>query len=192
MGDIKSSGQTREFSTGSHRDMAKGKGRMDLLPSEAVILTMDHLSEVTEIVALGKKECITYSFRCAEVYMATGDINNLYKAAAVALCAVGIDEGDKIVDGYNIDNSADVYSTWSAGLIAVSKHYEEGAEKYGENNWKLGQPMHVLMDSGMRHNCKAIAGITDEPHIRATAWNYLCAIWIDKHLSAMRDLKFEV
>ena len=64
------------------------------------------------------------------------------------------------------------------------------AEKYGENNWQLGQPMHVLMDSGMRHNCKAIAGITDEPHVRATAWNYLCAIWMDEHLPDMRDLKF--
>lgn len=190
MNDIKSSGQTREFSTGSHRDMAKGKGRMDLLPADAVSKTISCLDAVKNGVAAGKKSSILLAFSEAEEYMTNGDKKHLCMAATYALCAVGMDEADKIVDGYTIDDKADVYSTWAAGLIAVSKHYESGAEKYGENNWQLGQPMHVLMDSGMRHNCKAIAGITDEPHIRATAWNYLCAIWMDEHLPDMRDLKF--
>ena len=187
--EIKSSGNKREFSTGSHRDMAVGKGRLDLLPADAVLKTLSILNKLN--IEGGKKSCMLLSFSNAQEYMVSGDENKLCEAAAYALCAVGIDEADKIVEGYTIDDETDVFSTWSAGLMAVSKHYEAGAEKYGENNWKLGQPLHVLLDSGMRHNCKAIAGITDEPHFRATAWNYLCAMWMNQYLPEMKDIKFD-
>ena len=38
--EIKDSGSRREFSTGAHRDNAKGKGRCDLLPLRQVAKVM--------------------------------------------------------------------------------------------------------------------------------------------------------
>lgn len=40
--EIKDSGQRREFSTGAKRDMAEGKGRMDLLPWAAIMEVSKH------------------------------------------------------------------------------------------------------------------------------------------------------
>ena len=42
MGVILDSGQRREFDTGAVRDMAEGKGRMDLLPWRAIIEVSKH------------------------------------------------------------------------------------------------------------------------------------------------------
>ena len=62
------------------------------------------------------------------------------------------------------------------GIIEVSKHCEEGAEKYGEHNVDKGIPLHSLCDSAARHLAKFIAGETDEDHLRAAAWNLLWAL----------------
>ena len=40
--EIKDSGNRREFSTGAVRDMAEGKGRMDLLPWAAIMEVSKH------------------------------------------------------------------------------------------------------------------------------------------------------
>jgi hypothetical protein len=93
---IKDSGKRRHFTTGSQRDVATGKGRMDLLPMRA--------------------------------------------------------------------------------LLAVSKHFEAGAGKYQERNWEKGQPIHVLLNSGMRHVAEYLIGMRDEPHLEAACWNLLCAL----------------
>ena len=65
-----------------------------------------------------------------------------------------------------------------AGIFAVAKRFEDGAKKYGDNNWQKGSgmPMEVFYDSAMRHLFKAMAGQTDEDHLAAAAWNILCAI----------------
>jgi len=65
-------------------------------------------------------------------------------------------------------------------LLEASKQFEEGAEKYGENNWKLGIPVNVFLDSAIRHYLKTLRGDTDEPHWRAFAWNLLSALWTVK------------
>ena len=62
------------------------------------------------------------------------------------------------------------------GIMEVSKHCEEGAEKYGEHNVDKGIPLHSLCDSDARHLAKFIAGETDEDHLRAAAWNLLWAL----------------
>ena len=93
---IKDSGQRTDFGTGAVRDMHTGKGRMDLLPWEAI--------------------------------------------------------------------------------MEVSKHCEEGALKYGERNVDKGIPVHSFLDSGFRHLAKYMEGWTDEPHLRAAAWNIIWAI----------------
>lgn len=61
-------------------------------------------------------------------------------------------------------------------LIEVSKHFEDGAVKYGENNWTKGIPMSSFFDSAFRHMMSWKAGKTDEDHLRAACWNMLCAL----------------
>lgn len=62
------------------------------------------------------------------------------------------------------------------GIMEVSKHCEEGAEKYGEHNVDKGILLHSLCDSAARHLAKFIAGEMDEDHLRAAAWNLLWAL----------------
>ena len=62
-------------------------------------------------------------------------------------------------------------------LLEVSKQFEDGAKKYGDNNWRSGIPLHCYIDSALRHYIKWCRGDTDEPHDRAVCWNLLCAIW---------------
>ena len=66
--------------------------------------------------------------------------------------------------------------TYSLGTVEVSKHCEEGAEKYGEHNVDKGIPLHSLCDSAARHLAKFIAGEIDEDHLRAACWNLLWAL----------------
>lgn len=62
-------------------------------------------------------------------------------------------------------------------LLEVSKHFEEGAKKYGDNNWRKGIPVHCYIDSAVRHYLKYRRGDKDEPHDRAFCWNLMCGIW---------------
>lgn len=67
-------------------------------------------------------------------------------------------------------------------LLEVSKHFEEGALKYGENNWQKGLPVDCYLDSAIRHYLKYKRGDKDEPHDRAFVWNIMCCIWeVDYH-----------
>ena len=68
-------------------------------------------------------------------------------------------------------------------LLEVSKHFEEGAKKYGENNWQKGIPISCYINSAIRHYLKWRRGDRDEPHDRAFVWNLLCCVWeVDHHV----------
>lgn len=67
-------------------------------------------------------------------------------------------------------------------LLEAAIHYEEGAKKYGENNWQKGLPVNCYLDSAIRHYLKYRRGDDDEPHDRAFVWNIMCCIWeVDYH-----------
>ncbi len=72
-------------------------------------------------------------------------------------------------------------------ILEVSKHFEEGAKKYGPNNWQKGIPIHSYIDSAVRHYLKWLRGDTDEPHDRAFVWNLLCCAWTMKHHPELDD-----
>ena len=76
---------------------------------------------------------------------------------------------------------------WEA-LIEISKHCEEGALKYGERNCEKGIPIHSLIDSAFRHLAKYMSGATDEPHLRAAAWNVLFALYMEQVHPEMQDI----
>ena len=81
----------------------------------------------------------------------------------------------------------DIYTMY----LEVSKHFEEGAKKYGEYNWQKGIPTHCYIDSAVRHYLKYLRGDTDEPHDRAFVWNILCCIWTCIHKPALNDYRQE-
>lgn len=78
-------------------------------------------------------------------------------------------------------------TTVAEAMLEVAKHFEEGANKYGEDNWKKGIPLHCYVDSAVRHYLKHLAGWTDERHDRAVMWNLLCGAWTAVHVPDMLD-----
>jgi len=79
-------------------------------------------------------------------------------------------------------------------LRAVSKRFEDGATKYGRNNWKKGIPLSRYVDSLYRHLWQFMEGDTSEDHGGAVIWNAMCLIqtkeWIEqgKLPSELNDL----
>lgn len=72
-------------------------------------------------------------------------------------------------------------------LLEVSKHFEEGAKKYGDSNWQKGIPVRCYIDSAVRHYLKLRRGDQDEPHERAFCWNILCGIWTCEHKPELNE-----
>lgn len=72
-------------------------------------------------------------------------------------------------------------------ILEVAKHFEEGAKKYGEDNWRKGIPVKCYIDSAVRHYLKWLRGDQDEPHHRAFCWNIICAIWTCIHKPELND-----
>lgn len=59
----------------------------------------------------------------------------------------------------------------SGPLTRLAMHYTNGAKKYGDGNWMLGQPASQFLDSLGRHYEAAKEGRVDEDHLAAIAWN---------------------
>lgn len=88
---------------------------------------------------------------------------------------------------YDILDEDSPYLTYEDLFLEVAKHFEEGAKKYGENNWQKGIPVHCYIDSAVRHYLKYLRGDQDEPHDRAFVWNIMCAIWTCVHKPELNE-----
>lgn len=152
------SGARRQFDTGAVRDIQEGKGRCDLLP---LCVIAGHLNDAV-------------LFDIAD-FMEDGDYDHLYAA---------LDHFFKVRG----ENKEYIEKTWADRMLEVSKHYEDGAAKYGDRNWEKGIPLHCFIDSGVRHYLKLKRGDTDEPHDRAFVWNVLGAIWTMMTYPSMCDI----
>lgn len=118
-------------------------------------------------------KCIPYNthhcaiLECINNFQQAGDIDCLYKA---------------------IDIFAEFFfKNRCTMLLEVAIHFEEGAKKYGDNNWRKGIPVRCYIDSAVRHYLKFLRGDADEPHDRAFCWNLMCAIWTCKHKPELND-----
>ena len=148
---IKDSGDRTEFATGAVRDMREGKGRCDLMPLE-VVSGLLHDNILTNIV-------------------------NFKKGGLTRFLYIALEEF--AVDRYwhELEEMKTHTGVRCTMLLEVAKHFEEGAKKYGENNWQKGIPVHCYIDSAVRHYLKWLRGDKDEPHDRAFVWNLMCCIW---------------
>jgi hypothetical protein len=153
---IKDSGDRTEFGTGAVRDMREGKGRCDLMPLEVV----------AEYFRLGKyapdpkrSEDIYWTLRSICDFKRSNYTQTTYLYSAMSTFG------------------SRAYDYTPTMFLEVAKHFEEGAKKYGENNWQKGIPVHCYIDSAVRHYLKWLRGDKDEPHDRAFVWNLMCCIW---------------
>jgi len=160
--EIKDSGDRTLFESGAVRDMHEGKGRCDLLP-------MDVVKDMFVFV-IGESEYADV-FYYLNAFQNSGNKDYLFVALSVfAGCH---------------------WNKCETMLLEVSKHFEDGAKKYGDNNWRKGIPVNVYIDSAVRHFLKFLRGDTDEPHDRAFCWNLLCAAWTCKNLPELNPYRNE-
>ncbi len=154
IGSIKDSGDRTEFESGAVRDMRIGKGRCDLLP----------LDVISKYIELFISSSAATPLRPIVFFQLDGDVNKLYESLYLFTLRR---------DGWALNHST--------MFLEVAKHFEEGCNKYGENNWSKGIPAKVYIDSAIRHYLKFLRGDNDEPHDRAFCWNILCCIWTCIH-----------
>lgn len=154
---LEDSGNRTEFASGAVRDMHEGKGRFDLMPLGIISNIMKSFNSTR----LENYDCdifeLVYNFRQG------GNTDNLYAAISMFI--------RELVKSNIINNE------WEF-LLLLAKHYENGAIKYGENNWQKGIPVNSCIDSALRHYTKFKAGMTDEPHYVAFVWNLITAIYM--------------
>lgn len=74
-------------------------------------------------------------------------------------------------------------------LKRVAKHYENGAVKYGDNNWRLGIPSSRFMDSLLRHANRYLDGERDEDHLAAVIFNAMAIIYNEERNTEYHDLE---
>jgi len=169
MAKLADSGERREFGTGAVRDLAEGKGRMDLVPLD-----------------------VAASF--LEAYTTTEKKLTFQKGAALVLQAIS-----KFIDSCRSDEPQPQFLYMAmvieaqmlfpdpyTALIEVSKQYEDGAKKYSDRNWEKGISVHCYIDSATRHLMKVGRNDPDDPepvsiHSRATLWNLFSLAWTIKH-----------
>ena len=156
---IKDSGTRREFETGAVRDIQEGKGRCDLMP----LYVIGRFLRVA--YDRDNNSYINVVFDEINNFLVDGGVDHLYEALLYA----------KIFDN--------VFTMF----LEVAKHFEEGAKKYGEDNWQKGIPTHCYIDSAVRHYLKFLRGDKDEPHDRAFVWNILCCIWTCEYKPELND-----
>lgn len=152
---IKDSGDRTKFETGAVRDMRSGKGRFDLVPLEIMARMFDRQDGKS-----GVMDFLVY-------FMNTNQTHFLLKA----------------LDRFALDTygktEKEAYATM---FLEVAKHFEEGALKYGPDNWRRGIPTWCYIDSAIRHYMKWTRGDKDEAHDKAFVWNLMCCIWeVDYH-----------
>ena len=148
---ILDSGDRTEFASGAVRDMREGKGRCDLLPLDVI----------------------------ADAYMRNFHSDSIYGEAIFDISK--FQERGDVAYLFEAVNDFQGFDSWSDMFLEVAKHFEEGAKKYGCDNWKKGIPANIYIDSAVRHYLKFLRGDKDEPHDRAFCWNILCCIWTCKH-----------
>lgn len=86
------------------------------------------------------------------------------------------------------EGKGDMASMPNAAILRLSKHYENGAKKYGRWNYTKGIPLSSFLDSALRHIFKYLDGWDDEDHLSAAAFNVLGAMEMEAHHKELIDI----
>ena len=161
---IKDSGDRTQFDTGAVRDMHSGKGRCDLLPLDVIYELWTSYEKIKETPV----EPYTYILLYIEKYQMTNHAKHIEEAL---ICFI-----------------RNRWSCFEDATLELAKHYEDGCQKYGQNNWRRGIPAHCYIDSAIRHFIKYSRGDADERHDRAFVWNLVCLLWTVMNKPDMNDI----
>lgn len=143
-----------EFKSGAIRDTAIGKSRMDLIPLELIPNDI-----INNLIVDYTKESIETNFILSKIFkdlvkLRLGDIS--------------------VIDDLVINTFDLVDKPYLDILYDLGTHYGAGAEKYGDNNFMLGQKLSHIIGSYERHLYKFINNWKDEaPHERGMLWNVI-------------------
>ena len=170
MAKLADSGERREFESGAVRDLAEGKGRMDLVPLDVAALFLQAYEDP------GEKK-LTFQQGATLVL---SEMNKFIDS-----CRSGEPQVKYIYTAMVIESQMfypDPYTT----IMEVSKQYEDGAKKYCDRNWEKGIDVHCFCDSACRHLMKVGRDSPDDPepvfvHQKAALWNLFSLAWTIKH-----------
>ena len=182
---IKMDGEFDSFEGGAIRYTKIGKGRFDLIPGEVITQIMDYAFDQY----YSCNDTVTAS--CITLLNAGYGPGTLeHRALDVIINLIIYEFADIAVD---VDDETEVsiitadYSNFIKALCTMLKHlaihYENGAEKYGVDNWKKGIPCTggnkggSFLDSGLRHLNQYLLGYIDEQHAIACVWNFIGILW---------------
>ncbi len=62
-------------------------------------------------------------------------------------------------------------------IRSVAKRFEDGAQKYGHQNWQKGIPLTSYLNSASRHTLQIAEGDLTEDHVGAVGWNMAAFQW---------------
>jgi hypothetical protein len=68
-------------------------------------------------------------------------------------------------------------------IYAIARRFEDGATKYGADNWRKGIPLSRYCDSAYRHLMACRDGDTSEDHFGAVMWNIACWLWTQNKIN---------
>lgn len=178
---IKMDGEKAEFNGGAVRYTKTGKGRFDLIPGDIIVDLITHAWENfyhDGTMTTSMSDIIQCAYQEDDVR---------YYETIINLINWEYTYGAHGVDDNGEDCKETTYHEFIRGLCKMLKdlaiHYENGAEKYGVDNWKKGIPVTggdrggSFTDSGLRHLNQYLSDCTDEHHCIACIWNFIGALW---------------
>lgn len=179
---LKMDGEKAAFDSGAIRYTKTGKGRYDLIPGDVIADIIGYaidLFEYNSTMTVSKADIIEVAYR--------GEVEDRFKNTIINLVIQYYSPADVIQNDMGLPAAEGTIVSFIDGMANMLKdlaiHYENGAEKYGVDNWKKGIPVvggdrgGSFMDSAMRHLAQYLIGLTDEPHQISCIWNCVCGLW---------------
>ena len=79
----------------------------------------------------------------------------------------------------------------TCAIMAMARRFEDGATKYGADNWRKGIPTSRYCDAAYRHLMQCRDNDYSEDHFGAVMWNMAC--WLEtKRMIATKELPEEL
>lgn len=179
---LKMDGEKAAFESGAIRYTKTGKGRYDLIPNDIIADIISHANDMFEEKAIrivSKANVVEDAYR--------GDPKDRFVRTIINVIIDHYAPGDIVEDNMGLTANEVTFTSFTNGFFHMLKdlaiHYENGAEKYGVDNWKKGIPVTggdrggSFMDSAMRHLTQYLIGLEDEPHYISCIWNCVCGLW---------------
>ena len=183
---LKMDGDKAQFESGAIRYTKTGKGRYDLIPGDVIADIISHANDMFEEKAIrivSKADVVEDAYR--------GDPEDRFVRTIINVIIDHYAPSDIVENDMGLTANEVTFTSFTNGFSHMLKdlaiHYENGAEKYGVDNWKKGIPVTggdrggSFMDSAMRHLTQYLIGLTDEPHYISCIWNCVCGLWTLYH-----------